>query len=255
MKNITILIPAFVNNETDEKFLKNAVESAKSLDENEGKILVIGRKEDLKSVEDDKRVTCIENEGDTDFCSQIELGLSKCRTEYFSILEMDDTYMKNWFTMFERYRKYVPDVSAYIPLNEAYDFNNLENGPVGYINEAIWASSFSDEIGYIDLECAKNFLNFNLTGAIFNRKDFNDAGGLKKSMKLSFWYEFLLRFLNNEKKAYVIPKVGYNHLFGRPGCVAEQYHKEMDQDEADWWIDLAQKEYIYKKDRNKEYEK
>ena len=79
--------------------------------------------------------------------------------------------------------------------------------------------------------------------------------GLKESFKLTFWYEFLLRLTHNEKKAYVIPKLGYKHYVNRPQSLHMLMSKEMTQDESQWWYNLALEEYTYKKDRKKEYKK
>jgi hypothetical protein len=52
----------------------------------------------------------------------------------------------------------------------------------------------------------------------------------------------------------VIPKVGYYHFVNREGSMSDVYAKTMSEKEADWWIDLSEKEYFFKKDRNKIYE-
>jgi hypothetical protein len=73
-------------------------------------------------------------------------------------------------------------------------------------------------------------------------------------MKLVFWFEYLLRALHEQKRIYVIPKVGYYHFIGRKGCMMAEYEETMSEKEADWWVDLAKKEFFFKKDRNKVYE-
>ena len=154
-------------------------------------------------------------------------------------------------------RKYIDtgdNVSVYLPLTEVYDYDKKTYGPVGYINEAVWASSFSEKIGYFDHECLQDYLLFNMTGGVFRTKDFIEVGGLKESIKLSFWYEFLLRAINKEKNIFVIPKIGYFHIVNRPESLAVEYISNMSERESDFWIELARKEYLYKKDRNKTYE-
>ena len=83
--------------------------------------------------------------------------------------------------------------------------------------------------------------------------DFLSLGGLKASMELVFWYEFLMRALYKEKRVFVIPKIGYFHLVNRPGCMTTKYAETMSEKEADWWIDLAKKEYFFPQDRKKTY--
>ena len=89
----------------------------------------------------------------------------------------------------------------FLPLEELIDYN--KNNFIGYGNEAPWASSFSNDIGYIDNDCLQQYFDFYLTGGVFNTEDWINQGGLKPSIKISFWYEFLLRITNNNKKVFV----------------------------------------------------
>ena len=72
-------------------------------------------------------------------------------------------------------------------------------------------------------------------------------------MKLVFWYEFIMRAIYNEKRLYVIPKVGCLHKIDRPGSMIAVYNETMSEKEAEWWINAAKKEYYFKQDRNKTY--
>jgi hypothetical protein len=143
------------------------------------------------------------------------------------------------------------DTFAFLPLTEVVDYNS--KGIIGYANEAVWASSFSDELGYLDIQGLENYLNFNASGGVFKTEEFLSLGGLKASMELVFWYEFLMRALYKEKRVFVIPKIGYFHLVNRPGCMTTKYAETMSEKEADWWIDLAKKEYFFPQDRKKTY--
>ena len=77
-------------------------------------------------------------------------------------------------------------------------------------------------------------------------------GMLKPSIKLSFWYEFLLRATSKSLKIFVIPKNGYYHLVEREGSIMDQY-KYMDGKERSWWVKLASKEYYFDKERKESY--
>jgi hypothetical protein len=153
----------------------------------------------------------------------------------------------------KKYLDFMPETSVLLPLEDIYDYQNGKY--IGFGNEAPWASSFSDELGYIDKGCLENYFNFYLTGGVFNTDDWNDVGGLKPSIKLTFWYEFLLRLTNKGKKVFVMPKVGYVHMMGRKGSLMEKYREQMDADESKFWFDTAKQEYFYKDDRNKTYTK
>ena len=74
-------------------------------------------------------------------------------------------------------------------------------------------------------------------------------------MKLTFWYEFMLRLTHNEKKIRVIPKVGYRHLIGREGSLYSIYASTIDKDESEWWYETAKKECSHTTDRKKQYKK
>lgn len=173
--------------------------------------------------------------------------------EWVYLLEYDDEFNSLWFdeTICEMEDK--PDVSVFLPLTEIVDYQT--NKFISYGNEAPWASSFSNEIGFIDNESLQQFFDFYLTGSLFNLQDWVYVGGLKESFELTFWYEYLLRLTHNDKKAYVIPKLGYKHYVNRPDSLYGIYYNTMDETERKWWYDLALEEYAYKKDRNKTYKK
>lgn len=173
--------------------------------------------------------------------------------KWFSILEFDDTYTPIWLDNVKKYIEFYPDYSVLMCLEDITDFNNGKY--IGFGNEAAWASSFSNEIGHIDHDCLQNYFDFYLTGSVFNKADWNDVGGLKPSIKITFWYEWLLRLTRGGKKVFVIPKVCYNHSLGREGSLVEIYKKSMNSEETQWWFDLAKREMFYKEDRKKEYKK
>ena len=190
----------------------------------------------------------------TNFSSLVNQGMTKLKEdgiEWCYILEFDDEFNSLWFDEVTREIEDKPEVSVFLPLTEIVDFNT--NKFISYGNEAPWASSFSSEIGYIDNESLQQFFDFYLTGSVFNTKDWAYVGGLKESFKLTFWYEFLLRLTHNDKKAYVVPKLGYKHYVNRPNSLYSQYKNDIDEKESKWWYDLALEEYAYKKDRKKEY--
>ena len=186
------------------------------------------------------------NEGST-FADLVNNGVAAFNNnpdvKWFSILEFDDPYTPIWYDNAKKYIECMPNISVFMFLEDITDFNN--GNYVGFGNEAAWASSFSDEIGFIDNESLQNYFDFYMTGSIFNKADWNEVGGLKPRIKLSFWYEWLLRVTNKKKQVYVIPKVGYNHKLGRKGSLVEIYKETVDQNEMQWWFDLAKRESIF----------
>lgn len=257
MKKITAVIPLNTYDDTVKEMLgmsiKSFVETSKN---NPADLMIVGPKEVLDKVKEDQagvEATYVETT-DSWFSTQINAAVKKVKTDYFSILEYDDEYTPIWFDNVEKYIEAGDDIAVYLPLTEVFDYQHKEEGPIGYVNEAVWASSFSERLGYFDNECLQDYLIFNTTGGVFRTKDFIEIGGLKESMKLSFWYEFLLRAINKEKNVFVIPKVGYFHLVNRNGSLATQYAQTMSDRESEFWVELARKEYLYKTDRKKTYE-
>lgn len=249
MKELVVIIPMHEFGKENIELLNKAVDSVPS----EINVLlsvpkgVDGKK--LKGISDRLGVVS-ESEGSS-FAELVNAAVDKIEEKWFSILEFDDTYTPIWFDNVKKYMEYMPEVSVFMPLEDITDFNNGRY--IGFGNEAAWASSFSNEIGYIDNECLQNYFDFYMTGSIFNTADWKEIGGLKPSIKVTFWYEFLLRATNKSKKVYVIPKVGYNHSLGRKNSLVEIYKSTMTQEETQWWFDLCKREYLFKEDRKKTY--
>lgn len=257
-KKIVVVVPLHEYNETVKDLLKNAllsvpeeynviVSTVKTLhDEHYEELTTL-----FSSVRTDGSISLMYNESNenSDFCTLVN-NIAELDFEWFSILEYDDTFNKNWFSNVEKYMEYKSDVSVFLPLTELINFSNKEF--IGYGNEAPWASSFSEEIGYIDNECIEQYFDFYMTGGVYNTKDFRDVGGLKPSIKLTFWYEFLLRITNNSKKVYVIPKLGYNHNLNRENSLYDYYQKNVTEEEGQFWLELAKQDYFYKSERSKD---
>lgn len=252
--DIDIIVPIHKFDEETEKLLTRALESVPS----GMKVILSTTSEVAPKLADysskapnglELIVTSKDDNGD--FSTLVNNGVENVEQKYFSILEFDDEYSPIWFNNVKTYMDYKPEVSVFLPLNDLVDFES--DTFVGYGNEAVWASSFSNEIGYIDNDCLQQFFDFYMTGGVFNKDDFNTVGKLKPSIKLSFWYEFLLRLTNKGKKVFVIPKIGYQHNIGRKGSLFDNYRETLDEKESRFWLSLARKECFFTQDRKKEY--
>lgn len=248
MKDLIVIIPLHEFNESVEALLTKAINSVPK----DMEIRVScknGLSEKIKKTyKKNKNIVIYESESadaPSDFCSLVNQAVGD--SKWFSILEYDDEYTPIWFDNFKKYVDFYSDISVFLPLEDLIDASDNKFAGVG--NEAPWASSFSNEIGYIDLDCLQNFFDFYLTGSIFNTQDWEEIGGLKPSIKLTFWYEFLLRATHNGKKIYVIPKIGYSHKLGREGSLIEGYKKTIDDKESNFWVNVARKDYFYKNQR------
>ena len=241
MKELVVIIPMNEFGKENIGLLNKAVESVPS----ELSILLSipkgtdGKK--LKGISDRLGVV-LESEGSS-FAELVNAAVDSIEEKWFSILEFDDEYTPIWFNNVEKYIKFNPSVSVFMPLEDITDFKDGRYLGIG--NEAPWASAFSNEIGFIDNDCLQNYFDFYMTGSIFNTADWKEVGGLKPPIKITFWYEWLLRITNKGKKVYVIPKVGYNHRLGRDKSLTNIYKEETTEDETKFWFELAKRESIF----------
>ena len=241
MKELVVIIPMHEFGKENIELLNKAVDSVPEdvkvvLSVKKG---VDGRK--LKGI-NEKLVVLSESEGDS-FAELVNTAVNNIEEKWFSILEFDDTYTKIWLDNVKKYIDFMPETSVFMTLEDIADFNNGKY--INFGNAEAWASSFSNEIGYLDNDCLKNYFDFYLTGSIFNTADWKEVGGLKPQIKLTFWYEWMLRATNKGKTIYVIPKVCYNHYLNRKGSLVEMYRESLPQKEVEFYFDLAKRESFY----------
>jgi glycosyltransferase involved in cell wall biosynthesis len=152
-------------------------------------------------------VNFVKNESDFDFSSQVNLGVKNAKSKWVSILEFDDEYSSIWFKNVKTYIDSYSDVDAFLPLVVDTDEKGMF---VGFTNEATFAVSLNSEIGYLTNETLLNYQNFQSSGMVIKKSTFEDCGGFKPSMKLTFVYEFLLRLTYNSTKImHLVPKVQF----------------------------------------------
>ena len=91
---------------------------------------------------------------------------------------------------------------------------------------------------------------------VIKKSTFNDNGGFKTSMKLTFVYELLLRLTYNSVKIMTVPRIGYKHMNLREGSIFWNYkngEEKISDNEVSFWIDSAKKEHFFTNDRNIKY--
>jgi glycosyltransferase involved in cell wall biosynthesis len=253
--DITVIIPVFNVNLT---LFNNAITSLKQQFEVPQEVLVVvgDETEDYKIVKDvdygGLNVTILNHKESTSFATQMNLGVDACKTKWISFLEQDDEMSSLWFKNVVRYRDVYKDVHIFLPLILDVSPEGLF---LGMANDAVWASEFSDEIGYLDNAALLRYQNFNFDGMVMLKEVYQEFGGIKDSVKLTFMYEFLLRLTYHSSKVMVIPKLGYKHMNLRVGGLFDKYKNELTYDESRWWLALAKKEYFHINDRKIQYEK
>ena len=202
----------------------------------------------------DLNVNLIENKGDFDFATQVNLGVKNAKGKWISILEFDDEYATIWFKNVKKHVEAYDDVSAFLPLVVDTDDKGVF---VGFTNEATFAVSMNSEMGYLTNDLLLSYQNFQSSGMVVLKSAYDSLGGFKKSIRLTFVYEFLLRLTYNSIKIMTIPKIGYKHMNMREGSIFWNYKNGEDRlsdDEVSFWIESAKKEHFFTSDRDIKYE-
>ena len=249
-KDITVIIPVHKWSDEIEKMFTEAL---KSVPDDVNVTVVTTEDSGYKGV--DVRVvkpglsaynTVFAKDGISTFPHLVNIAVENVNTEWFSILEFDDEYAKTWFGNFEKYQEYNQQYNFFLPLNDLYNVEGGKDEFVGNGNEAPLAASFSEEIGVIDEKSLEDYFSFYLPGGVFRTETWKELGGLKENIKLTFWYEFMLRAAHNGEKFYVVPKVGYAHVLGRKDSLMDIYRNSIDKNESNFWFQQAKKQSFFK---------
>jgi len=191
---------------------------------------------------------------DPNFSEQINFGIKNAKSTWISFFEFDDEYSSIWFRNVKKYSEFYPDVDAFLPVVVDVDGKGMF---AGFTNEATFAMSFAQEVGFLTNDTLHQYQNFQTSGMVIKKSALEDFGGFKPSIKLTFVYELLLRLTFNSSKIMTIPKIGYKHMNLREGSIFWNYKigdNLMSEDEVKFWIQTAKKEYFYKDDRSIKYE-
>jgi hypothetical protein len=257
--SISVILPVHELNEETKQLFTNAVESVKTQTVRPNElVIVVPKGSDVAKFmkkfdfgDYSESVTIAENAGETDFASQVNYGVSVSKSDWISLLEFDDEYANIWFKNVTEYQKAHPNVELFMPIIIDVDKTNQF---IGLTNEAVWANSFSDELGVLDNSALLDYQGFNIDGMVIKKSVYEEFGGFKPSIKLTFAYEFLLRMTFKDVKTMVIPKFGYKHTNQREGSLFSEYEKTINGVEARWWLSHAKKEYYFQNDRKITYD-
>jgi hypothetical protein len=188
----------------------------------------------------------VRKQGETDFASMVNEGVSQLKTPYFSILEFDDEFTDIYFGYVQKYLVAYPEVSLLLPIVAE---TNLDDELMRYSNEVPWVQDFSTEAGVLSHESLLEYAGINLTGAVISVDKFNAVKGLKTNLPVVFNYEFLLRLTNQEGNLCLsIPKIGYLHKNGRENALFASYmkgKKALTAKELNFWFETAKKEFEF----------
>jgi hypothetical protein len=257
MKNITVILPIHKIEGDYKLMLDNAIKSIEPF-QNDVFLTIVcptSLKSELDGLSEVLDVKIISNSGSSDFISQVNLGIEKCETEWFSILEIDDEYKPIWLKSIDQYKKVFNDVDVFLPI--VRDINS-EGRFVSFTNESTWAYGFTEKQGILDNEVLLDFQNYQISGGLYRTQVIKDNGLLKDNIKLTFGYEFLLRLTHNNVKIMTVPRVGYQHLNFREDSLFWSYKNDdkikLSENETKFWLETAKKEFFFKNKRDVNYE-
>jgi len=256
MKNITVILPLHKLDDDYKVMLDNALSSIEDF-HNDVKVSIVcpnKLKKDLENLSEKLEIEIVVNKGETDFCSQVNLGIDNCDTEWFTILEIDDEFKPIWLKSMNEYSKVFTDVSVFLPIVKDI---NVEGKFINFTNESAWAYGFTDMQGFIDNEVLLDFQNYQTSGGLFKTQVIKDNGKFKENIKLTFVYEFLLRLTHNGVRIMTVPRIGYQHVNMREDSLFWSYrndeNKKLLENEVKFWLDTAKKEFFFKNKREVNY--
>jgi hypothetical protein len=256
MKNITVILPVHRIEDSYRVMLDNAIKSVEQFHE-DVKLMIVcppSVKSELTNISEVLDVNIVTNNSKTDFCSQVNLGIEKCDTEWFSILEIDDQYRPIWLSLVNEYVKHNPDVDVFLPVVRDI---NTEGKFISFTNESTWAYGFSEKQGFLDNEVLLDFQNYQTSGGLFRTNVIKENGNFKENIKLTFLYEFLLRLTHNGVKILTLPRIGYQHVNFREDSLFWKYKNneetKLSDDEVKFWLETAKKEFFFKNKRDVNY--
>lgn len=257
-KNITILLPIHKMDDDYKEMLKNAVSSIENF-YNDVVLSIICPESVANQIDyqlsDKLEIKKLVNNGNSDFCSQVNFGIENCDTEWFSILEVDDEYKSVWLKSMNEYVKTYTDVDVFLPVVKDI---NVEGKFMSFTNESTWAYGFTEKQGYLDNEVLLDFQNYQISGGLYKTQVIKDNGLLKENIKLTFGYEFFLRLTHNGVKIMTVPKIGYQHLNFREDSLFWNYKNnestKLKEEEVKFWLETAKKEFFFKNKRDVNFE-
>jgi len=260
MKNnildLTVIIPIHkFENEAETQLFSEALESV--FNQKNGyapkEVVIVTTTETKKEIKTERKVRFVINDESSDnIQSQINKAVEEVKTSFFMVLDFDDELTPFYFENLSNHMEEMSNVDMFLPIIAD---TTLDKKIHRYINEVNWAKDLTnDRHGYLTMETLMNYNLVSISGAAIRKEKFEESGALKPSIKLSFVYEFLMRFTNIDGITYTIPKIGYLRKFGRENSYLNEQTK-MEADEVTFWWNLAKKEYVWPHDRNKAYAK
>jgi len=258
---ISVILPIKSGKAIDfREFFDKCIQSVKNQGEFLGELIIVhGSEEYLTNFLDEydfSGLTVVKEVWTTNpnFAKQVNKGVELAKYEWCSIVEFDDEYSNIWFKNVIKYINIYKDVDAFLPIVVDVDDKLVF---AGFTNEATFAANVSTDMGILSNETLQTYQNFQTSGMVFKKQKYEEVGGLKSNIKLTFGYELFLRLTHYSARIMTIPRIGYKHINLREGSIFWNYKNgddRLDQEEARFWIETAKKEFFFKNERDINYE-
>jgi hypothetical protein len=258
--DLTIILPIKSSLPRDfEEYFGKAISSIQNQKVNVTELLIVATvEEQLNSYLDsydfgELKMRKVIWDKEPNYGNQVNFGIENSNTKWVSLFEFDDEYANIWFDNVNKYINHYPEIQAFLPVVVDTDEKGIF---AGFTNEAVFAANFSQEMGFLTNDVLQDYQNFQSSGMVFQKSIYDDFGGFKSSIKLTFVYEFLLRLTYNSVRIMTIPRLGYKHTNMREGSVFWNYkfgNEKMVDDEVKFWVQTAKKEYFFRDDRTIKY--
>ena len=251
------------------KILKDPLLTTLKVDE-EGKAIT----EENKLEKDDSPVnyTIVKTEA-KNFSELFNLGFNYAAAngyEFYLTIEQDDLFSIHWIEYAEQFASEEENNDVFLPL-----IRHTMNGQFhSLINEASWVEGMSEEAGITDINLLLKFNSINPLGAVFRVESIKESSEeidglylpMKESMKITHSYEFFLRMIYDDLKVKTVPRVGYELQVFPKESFSEASSKippnlnsipaekgGMSQEEIQFYVDSAKKEYFFENDRKLQF--
>lgn len=248
MKNkITVLIP--VHNIISETI--ETINSLKKQKTNNFDVIFIVKNDD-KIIKEIKLFNIGQihvKDGNTSYQEMINFGVSKVKTEFFTILEYDDILYDNYIYNFYKYKNEIDfDMALNLVCEVYYNKEGIKNANK-LMNESVYSLNVAENIKYWDIKNLKTNGNFSMSNAIINTKSFIDVGGFKKNIEIWHNLEFALRYCHYGYNIFVIPKIMSEHLINRNDSYLDVCSKNISIEKQNMYFKKANEQYIFKKEK------
>ena len=253
MKKVTYIVPIHVFDEDIKPYLEKSLTSLSQLKGAEkAEIFLVGELDiiikaqtlfnEVAGGENAQTVTLVPTD-EKDLFTKINLAVSKCKTPYFCILELDDAFYPYWNEVAQRYTD--KDYSIILPMAEIV---TPKDEVAGLANELVWDVAFIDKgtIGFVEHGDLLVFKDFLTSGGYIKTSDFKELGKLKSEYKIAAWYEYLLRTVTSGKQIFVAPRIGYKHTVLREGSYMSLMANELSREDGMKLIQEVIEKYPFK---------